>query len=336
MSRRSPTLEGFKLMFRRSSFGFAEIAWRWSFGAAVTVLLGFSFVEYLDTLPVSGADRFLLNTHHPYFISRALAHILSGSGERVALAAAVLGTSLALLWILVSSGGRAITLRALLTYLWTKQPEREFPFRLSSLWGLSFLRAIAGLALSIGGVGAMVLAGMVTSPEHPAPGSAFLVFLTVGVIVFLAFAVVNWFLSMAGLFVVARNCDTFSAMNYATGFLREHLGGVLASSFWFGLAHLVAFSVATSAVGFPLGFASILPRGAVLLGVLVVTLLYFAVADFLYIGRMGAYLWILDGSELDPAPEAPSEPPAGHGIHEPPPIEIMDPNELILSDVPIS
>lgn len=323
-------------MFRRPSFGFAEIAWRWSFGAAVTVLLGFSFIEFLDTLPVSGTDRFLLNTHHPYFISRALAHILAGTGGRVALAMVVLGSCLAVLWVLLSSSGRAITLKALLAYLWTDQPERKFPFSLSSLWGLNFLRAIAALALLIGGVGAMVLAGMVTSPKHPAPGSAFLIFLTVGVLVFLAFAVVNWFLSLAGLFVVARNCDTFGAMSYATRFIREHMGGVLASSIWFGLAHLVAFSVATSTVGFPLGFAGLLPRGVVLFGVIAVTLCYFAVADFLYIGRMGAYLWILDGSEIDPVPDAPPEPPAGHGMQEPPPIEIMDPNELILSDVPVS
>ena len=77
-------------------------------------------------------------------------------------------------------------------------------------------------------------------------------------------------------------------------------------------------------------------RGVVLLGVVAVTLLYFAVADFLYIGRMGAYVWILDGMEIDPVPEAAPEPPAGQGTHELPPIEIVDPNELILSDVPIS
>ena len=323
-------------MFRRPSFGFAEIAWRWSFGAAVTALLGFSFVEYLDTLPVSGADRFLLNTHHPYFISRALAHILAGSGGRLAVATVVLGICLAVLWILLSSGGRAIALRALLAYLWTKEPEREFPFHLRSLWGLNFFRAIAILALFVGGIGALVLAGMVSSKKSPAPGSTFLVFLTVGLLVFLAFAVVNWFLSLASLFVVTRNRDTFGAMSSAIGFIREHLGAVLASSIWFGLAHLVAFSIATSAVGFPLGFAGLLPRGVVLVGVLVVTLLYFAVADFLYIGRMGAYVWILDGPEIDPAPEASPGPPAGQGTQASPPIEIMDPNELILSDVSAS
>ena len=323
-------------MFRRPSFGLAEMAWRWSFGAAATVLLAFSFVEYLDTLPVSGGDRFLLNTRHPYLISRALAHILAGSGGRAAVATAVLGLGLGLLWILVASSGRAVTLKALLAYLWTKEPERDFPFRLRSLLGLNFFRATAVVALVVGGVGALVLGGMVSSKKNPAPGSAFLVFLTVGILVCLGFAIVNWFLSLASVFVVTRDRDTFGAMAAAVDFFRDHLGAVLAASTWFGLAHLVAFSLATSVVAFPLGFAGILPAGVVLGGVLAVTLLYFAVADFLYIGRMGAYVWILDGPEIDPAPEIPPEPPVGHGMHEPPAIEIMDPNELILSDVPVS
>src|ERR1700681_1061400 len=32
MKRRSPTLEGFQVMFRLPVLGLAEIAWRWSFG----------------------------------------------------------------------------------------------------------------------------------------------------------------------------------------------------------------------------------------------------------------------------------------------------------------
>ena len=50
----------------------------------------------------------------------------------------------------------------------------------------------------------------------------------------------------------------------------------------------VVFVVASSAVAFPLGFAEVLPGGMVFGGVLLVTLLYFAVVDFLYVGRLAA------------------------------------------------
>lgn len=75
MKPRSPTLEGFRAILRRPSFGLAEIAWRWSFGAAAGLLLIFSFFEYLDTLPVSQGDLLLLRTSQPVLVSRAVVHI---------------------------------------------------------------------------------------------------------------------------------------------------------------------------------------------------------------------------------------------------------------------
>ena len=63
---------------------------------------------------------------------------------------------------------------------------------------------------------------------------------------------------------------------------------------WFGIAHAVAFVIATSVVAFPLGFAEVLPGGMVLGGVILVAPLYFAVADSLYVGRLAAYVFLID------------------------------------------
>ncbi len=75
---RSPTLEGFRTIFRQPSLALAEIAWRWSFGAAGVVLLTLGFVEYLDTLPVSPEDVFLFRTRQPVLMGRALQHVRAG------------------------------------------------------------------------------------------------------------------------------------------------------------------------------------------------------------------------------------------------------------------
>jgi hypothetical protein len=99
---------------------------------------------------------------------------------------------------------------------------------------------------------------------------------------------------------------------------------------------LVAASILAA---FPLGLASILPAGVVLGGVLLVTLLYFAVADFLYIGRLAAYVAIV---ELPDAPvraqTAPPLLPDRRDYQNPTPQSspAVDASELILSDVPAS
>jgi len=81
---------------------------------------------------------------------------------------------------------------------------------------------------------------------------------------------------------------------------------VTAATTWFGLAHGLAFMAATSVVAVPLAFAGVLPAAVVLGGLLLVTLLYFAVADFLYIGRLSAYVSMMEVPEA-PKPELPAD-----------------------------
>src|SRR5437763_10710399 len=107
MERRSPTLQGFSVVFRLPSVALAEIAWRWSFGVALLALLAFSFREYLATLPVTRGEILLMQTRQPALIAQALARILNGSAPRAALAAAALTTALILAWITLASLGRA-------------------------------------------------------------------------------------------------------------------------------------------------------------------------------------------------------------------------------------
>jgi len=99
MKRRSPTLEGFQALFRLPALGLAEIAWRWSFGLAVTALLAFSFREYLSTLPVTAAEMFLLQTRQPALMLQVIARILQGSAPRAVTALMVLALAVTLAWI---------------------------------------------------------------------------------------------------------------------------------------------------------------------------------------------------------------------------------------------
>ena len=331
--KRSPTLEGFKAIFRQPSVGLAEIAWRWSLGFAGVSLFILALIEYFDTLPVTGADMLLLRSHQPALVGRAFADILSGSAVRVGEACVLLGIAFAVAWIAASSLGRAATLKALLNDDTVSPPEVvERPWRLRSLIGLNALRAAATLAAAVGWWGAIVLGRAVSNGDNAA-GMGFLVFLAIILLVNLAWLAVNWFLSLTSIFVVAREEDTFGAMGSAADFCRGRTGAISAVGFWFGLVHFAAFFVASSAAVLLLSFLTILPGVVVLCGVLLVTLLYFAVADYLYVGRLAAYVYLAQYHEdpvvLDPVQPVPSYPV--------PPISggRIDPDELFLSDLPL-
>jgi len=181
------------------------------------------------------------------------------------------------------------------------------------------------------------LGGMASSEKNPSPGLASLIFFAVATMAWLAWSVMNWVLSVASIFVVSNNADPFSAIGDAVGLVREHLGAVLASSTSFGLGHVVAISVASSAVAFPMAFIGLLPGRLVFFVVLLIAMLYFAVVDLLYLGRLASYVWIVEGQAIEPemliVPPAPTLPPP---IYLGPADERVDPDDLILSDIPVS
>jgi hypothetical protein len=345
MQRRSPTLAGFWTVVSRPSLGLAEISWRWSFGFAATLLLTFSAIEYLDTLPVTSRDELMFRTRQPALISRAIAHILRGSSPRLIAAVILLAITLSLAWIVLASLGRVATVRSLLDHLRPGDPQNlsgessallrrsSGRFHLRSLIGLNFFRAAVALAALVGCVAAFLLGGAASPADDPSPSSAMLIFVFVVMLVGLAWSMLNWFLSLAAIFAVVDASDTFGAINAAVGLCRDRFGSIFAANTWFGLAHLVIFVIASSVVGFPLAFAGVLPAGVVLGGVLLVTLLYFAAADFLYIGRLAAYIAIIEQPEVAPAAEI-----AGLSLGIGPtlaaPTADFDRSELILSDLP--
>jgi hypothetical protein len=344
MNPPSPTLEGFRAIFRRPSFGLAEIAWRWSFGAAAGVLLAFSFVEYLDTLPVSKADLLLLRTHQPILITRAVLHVFRGSAFRVIETAVVLLLTLGAAWIVVASLARAATVRALIARfrdgdLSSAEHSETKNWRLRSLFGLNFFRLGTTLAAAVGCLAAILLGKAVSRATDPAPGGALLITMTITLLVWLAWSTLNWFLSLAAIFAVAEGRETLGAIAAAVDLCRTRPGSVFAASLWFGLAHVTAFVIASSMLAFPLGFAAVFPAGVVLGGVMLVILFYFAVTDFLYAGRLAAYVAIvkLPESPVSADSASPLWPSTDTYLDRRiPPSPAIDASELILSDVSAS
>jgi len=209
----------------------------------------------------------------------------------------VLALALTLAWIVLASLARAATLRTLFEYF----PQNgECRPRLNSLIGLNTLRASALLAAVLGVGGAAFLGGAASSTTDPSPASGLLIFWMLTLFIGLAWSMLNWYLSLAAIFAVGEGKTSFGALAAAVEFIRNHPGPVAAAATWFGLAHGVAFVVATSVAAFPLGLAGVLPGGIVVGGLLLIALLYFAVVDSLYIGRLAAHVFIIDRPEPRP------------------------------------
>jgi len=332
MSSVSPTLEGFRAAFRRPSLTFAEIAWRWTAGAIACALFLFSLIEYLDTLPVTNSDAALLRTRQPLLVGRAIGHIFRGSLNRAALAGLLATLALSFLWIFAASLGRATTVRALLAYFRrdtvdasTAAYRATKPRPLRSLIWLNFLRVALTLAALLAFVGAAILVSFASSDAHPRPALVFTLFLPLAALICIVWPMLNWLLSLACIFAVRDDDDAVGAISAAATFSQEHSRPVFAVSTWTGLAHLAVFSVASTAASLPLAFVQVAPGRLIIAAVILVTLAYFAIVDWLYIARLAGYVCIAE------MPEAMAEPSA---LPAPPPQTSIDHDEPILSDLP--
>jgi hypothetical protein len=368
VSLASPTLEGFRAAFRRPSLTAAEISWRWTAGSTATALLLFGLFEYLDTLPVSNGELLFLRTRQPYLVGEAIAHILRGSLNRAVVAGMLATWMLAGLWIIAASLGRVATVRGLLDYFrrdvagnapaggTVNDNERVVASNVSTteigettlvredarqnrplpaLTRLNFLRAAVAMAALLGFVGASILAGFASPDSNPRPGVAFFLFLPMAALVCWVWWALNWLLSLAGMFAVRDGEDAVGAISAAVTFCRERTGAVFAVSIWTGVAHLVAFVGATTVVSMPLGFASVVPWRLVIAAMMLVTLAYFVLADWLYMARLAGYVCIAEMPEPLVAPPQPGPPPSGLQATPVTPIQLtIDRDEPILSDIP--
>ena len=324
----SPTAEGFRAAFRRPSLTLAEIIWRWTVGATATALFAFGLFEYLQTLPVTNGELLFLRTRHPYLVGEAIAHIFRGSLSRAVMAALTAALMLVVLWMIAGAVGRIATVRALLDYFRKDVARDVSATSFPALLRLQFLRVAVALAALFGFAGATILAGFASPEANPQPGLAFSIFLPVACLVAFLWWGLNWLLSLASMFAVRDGEETMGAIVAAVACCRERTGAVLAVGTWTGLAHMVVFVVASTVASVPLAFAGIVPWRLVIAADVLVTLVYFAVVDWLYMARLAGYICIAETpQELMTTPLPPPAP-------IPTPLQTtIDRSELILSDV---
>jgi hypothetical protein len=324
MMSTSPTALGFNLIFRRPAIAMAEITWRWSVAVAAWFLTIFFLIEYADSLPVRALDRLLLDTQQPVLVLKALRRIFQGSGVRFVDTAVMLAIALTIAWIFVALLGRAATVKALLDEFSIPQSGGPPRHIFLSLLSLNILRAAATLAAVVCAGGVVLIASSVWASTKVSVSDAGRLSLAALLITWIAWGMLNWFLSTAGIYAVSKSESALHAVGSTVRDFQEKTSAFLAASTWFGFAHLGAFITASGAGFFVLGAAGTLPFAVVLFLEILIAAVYCAVADALYTGRVAAYVAIIFSDAL----------PKETGFSSPVVPSSVDRSELILSDVP--
>ncbi len=329
MGLASPTAAGFRLVFRRPAVPLAEIAWRWSFGAAAWFLSAMYLFEYADSLPVNTVDRLLLATQQPMLIARAIRRIFEGSAFRFTQAGVLLAIALTLAWIVLASAGRAATVNGLMEEFGVPPSTRSGRRTFSSLMTLNFLRTAVTLAAIISGLGSVALTSSLWASTHLSVGDATRFWFVIVSLAWGAWSMLNWFLSTAAVFVIVKEERPLTAMLSTMRLCQSQSGGVLAAGTWFELAHVGAFVSAFGAGFTVLGAIGALRLGPVLFLEFWIAVFYFAAADFLYTARLAAYVAMIGGPQTTGSRRTGSVP------SDSPAPAVIDQSELILSDMPL-
>ncbi len=295
MTRSGLVRAGFAAVFRRPAVIAAEIAWRWSFGAAAGALVTVAVMRFLNSLTVSDADLFALRSRIPPLIADALVRIFQGSGPRLLRLTLILTPAISLLWILSAAVGRVATLRVLI-----QDAPASFTRRhdIRSLLGANFLRVLVTLLGLMAMMGSAIVAGFAANLT-PEPSILLFnaVFLGLLFLVSLCWSTLNWYFSLAPIFVVRDSRGTFAAVGDAVRLVRGRGWDFFVIGLLYGLLKLFAIAVATVVSLVPLAFIAEWPWEVTTLLLVVITLAYFASADLLYIARLATYVAIA-GEEL--------------------------------------
>ncbi len=298
---RSPFQEGFSALREEPLLLVAELAWRWCFALAAWLIALFAAAMFLDSLPVSSLDRFLIGTLNPVLERSALNHVFHGALLRYLWIKFIVLAGLTILWAFAAAVGRAASLRNLVALSGGEDRDEDAGWQFRPMLQLHLLRALWTWT-ALGCLAASFLLGItMQNQQRPFRAAFFYVF---GVALSLVFGVMlNWIFGLAPLFCIRNQANARDALSLTLDFCTRQ-GGRL-----FGL------DAGIPGLANRLGRRDVLPRarthrfgkhvaiGWVLLMMGVLFLIYLAGADALYLARLGAYAALADiDAHPDPEP----------------------------------
>ncbi len=299
-----PVRSGFRAVVRQPVLILAEIAWRWSFGAAAWVLLVLCIRRILAGIDISQAEYLLARRSDMFLIADAFARVLYQALPALVRFAAILTPALAVIWILAATLGRAATLQSILQECHperasaaseSKDPYSDTNTNWVGLLALNFLRAAFTLATLLAFIGIMILAGLAFPAQGANPTATAVIWVILAALAAFFWTIINWFLALAPIWIVRDGHGPFRAIADSLTLFRSHAAPYVGAAWWFGFIRAFILLLAFVAALFAAAAAS--TTRAAIAGLLI-ALLYFAAADFLYIARLAAFVALNDSSQL--------------------------------------
>lgn len=296
---------GFRAVVRRPALVLGEVAWRWAFGAAAWTLVIFAIRRILAHVDITQAELLLARRSDVFLIADAGAHIVVQVLPQLARECLVLAPAIAVLWIAAATLGRAITLQSLCSTDVIPGASEPGDLHFGPLLALNFIRAVFTLATLIAFLGALFLAGLAMPAQNPA-AAAFVGILVAALIGFF-WSVVNWFLALAPIWIVRNGHSALRSIADSVDHYRRGPAPYLGIASGFGF--LRAAAMVAAFVAALLASQATLATSIALC--VVIAIIYFAVADFLYIARLAAFVALdesfqpsaISSQPIAPAPE---------------------------------
>jgi hypothetical protein len=277
----NPITQGLRAVTRDPAIFLVEILWRWSFALLACLLVIAVGLMLLGPLHIGHAWDTAWSSRDPQRMGQLVLAILLMLGKKAIIAAIAIPLAITFLWSVLSALGRFVTvkrLRAGLTSL-----------RFRSILALQLLRGFVGW-FSFVLLFAATFGEALIASRGPKPDLLlyYLMMLPSVVLIGAFWLTLNWYLSLAAIF--GREGQSFrGAFRQARQTIRLQRSDFAGTGFVFILFRTVALLIATAICGLTSGLAGSSPQGYFVL-LMIVSLAYFAVADFLYMARMAAYL----------------------------------------------
>jgi hypothetical protein len=277
----NPIAQGLRAVSRDPLVFMLEILWRWSYALLAFLLIFATGAILLGPLPIGNRWAAVWNTHDPQRIASFILTVVLLLGRKLIIATIVVPVAIALMWGVLSTLGRSITVKRLRAGV--------MALRFRSFMAIQFLRAFLTWASIVFLIAAVVGETLIaTRSSKPDLALYYLMVMPTVVVIGVFWLVLNWYLSLAAIF--GRERQSFrGAFRQARQTVAKQRADFAGTGLVFLLMRVAILLVALAICGLASRSAGTSPQAYFAL-VMVVAVVYFVVADFLYMARMAAYL----------------------------------------------